>query len=185
MDECFDLQLGKMSSKKSREGPHQTQYIKNNNVLWGRFVLEDLPMMSFSEAERSKFSLRPGDLLVCEGGEIGRAAIWEHVGREIFYQKALHRLRVKNGKTSPRFFFHYLRYCAASRILEKISTGTTILHLPRERLAALRLPFPKIELQRAIAVSLDSLVEAEAQARARVERLKTVRSTLLNKELVL
>jgi type I restriction enzyme, S subunit len=179
VDECFDLQLGKMSSKKAREGREQTHYIKNNNVLWDRFILEDLPEMSFSSAERRKFSLRSGDLLVCEGGEIGRAAIWADMGQEIVYQKALHRLRSRNDDVSPRFLLHYLRYCAAAGELEKIATGTTILHLPQERLAALRLPFPDLAVQISLSGQLDAILRAETEAMRRADKLKMLKSIVM------
>lgn len=73
--ECYNIQLGKMSSERSRLGEKQKPYIKNNNVLWGRFDFSELPQMSFDGRGIAKYSLRSGDLLVCEGGEIGRAAI--------------------------------------------------------------------------------------------------------------
>jgi type I restriction enzyme, S subunit len=179
VDSLFDLQLGKMSSKKAREGREQAEYIKNNNVLWDRFELNNLPTMSFNASERRKFSLIPGDLLVCEGGEIGRAAIWEDVGREIVFQKALHRLRPCHNNVSPRFFLHYLRYCASSGVLEKIATGTTILHLPRERLASLQLPFPEMVEQESISSSLDEVLNAAARAQERAKDLTVLKSKLI------
>lgn len=183
IDECFELQLGKMSSKKAREGQEQTVYIKNNNVLWDRFVLEDLPQMSFSPAERQKFSLRPGDLVVCEGGEIGRAAIWTDVGREVVYQKALHRLRPIEDVVMPRFLLHYLRYCANAGELKKIATGTTILHLPQESLGALRFPFPDWESQHVLVEQLDLVTRAIERARERADELRSVKAMLLQRVL--
>jgi type I restriction enzyme, S subunit len=183
VDSLFDLQLGKMSSKKAREGSEQTPYIKNNNVLWDNFVLDILPTMSFSATERQKFSLIPGDLLVCEGGEIGRTAIWKDVGLEIVYQKALHRLRPLDDRVSPGFFLHYLRYCAFSGTLDKIATGTTILHLPQERLATLRLPFPGIREQQSIAGSFDEVLKAAVLARDRTNVIRVMKSRLVQEAL--
>ena len=183
VEECFELQLGKMSSKKAREGREQASYIKNNNVLWDGFVLDDLPRMSFSGVERRKFSLHPGDLIVCEGGEIGRSAIWADVGREIVYQKALHRLRPRDGSVLPRFFLHYLRYCATAGELEKIATGTTILHLPQERLGALRFPFPDTETQESIVEQLDAVSHAADRARQREDAMRSVKLMLMQKTL--
>ena len=172
-----------MSSKKAREGREQASYIKNNNVLWDGFVLDDLPRMSFSGVERRKFSLHPGDLIVCEGGEIGRSAIWADVGREIVYQKALHRLRPRDGSVLPRFFLHYLRYCATAGELEKIATGTTILHLPQERLGALRFPFPDTETQESIVEQLDAVSHAADRARQREDAMRSVKLMLMQKTL--
>lgn len=183
VDECFELQLGKMSSKKAREGKQHTPYVKNTNVLWDGFSLNDLPTMSFSEAERSKFSLCPGDLLVCEGGEIGRAAIWHEVGSGIVYQKALHRLRPKDGSVLPRFLLHYLRYCASAGELVKIATGTTILHLPQERLAALGLPFPDVGTQASLVSKFDEAQRAAAEARKNTDRLKSIKLLLIQESL--
>ena len=156
VDNFFDLQLGKMSSAGARSGPNQLRYVKNNNVLWGEFDFSDLSQMSFDEKEQQKFSLKKGDLLVCEGGEIGRAAIWNDEIPGLLYQKAIHRLRSKSGKSSTIFMMHYLRYCAMTGILNSISTGTTILHLPEVQLAALILPFPQNDEQHEIVLFLSS-----------------------------
>jgi len=150
VDSCFELQLGKMSSAKAREGPNQKLYLKNNNVLWGKFDFSNLSSMSFSQREEEKFSLRAGDLLVCEGGEIGRAALWNNEYPGLYYQKALHRLRPKSNEHSTEFLMHYLRYCALLGILHSVATGTTILHLPEEQLAAITLPFPPKDEQEEI-----------------------------------
>lgn len=179
VDELFSLQLGKMSSKKSREGNNQEEYIKNNNVLWGSFELDDLPKMSFDERERQKYSLEPGDLLVCEGGEIGRSAIWQGVDRDLYYQKALHRLRPLSHKICPTFFMHYLRACAEFGILNRIATGSTILHLPRERLAELRLPFPDYENQLRCANLLKSTQGAMHDAQKRQGLARDLKNQLL------
>ncbi len=178
VDEMFSLQLGKMSSKKAREGKEHAKYIKNNNVLWGEFSLDDLPMMSFNKREREKFSLEPGDLLVCEGGEIGRAAIWPEGHEDIYYQKALHRLRPKTAETSTKFFMHYLRACSANGILNRIATGGTILHLPQERLAELRLPFPSFSEQGKLIEILEALQQALEKSRRRSDHLNSLKNQL-------
>ena len=179
IDELFSLQLGKMSSKKSREGGNQAEYIKNNNVLWGSFVLDDMPRMSFDERERQKFPLAPGDLLVCEGGEIGRAAIWAGIGRNVYYQKALHRLRPLKAGTSAVFFMHYLRACAEFGILNRIATGTTILHLPRERLAELKLPFPNHKEQERFASLFEGSQAAIPDVRERKSRAESLKKQIV------
>ena len=179
VDEMFSLQLGKMSSKKARASGEHAEYIKNNNVLWGGFSLDDLPSMSFDEREREKFSLEPGDLLVCEGGEIGRAAIWPGSHHDIYFQKALHRLRPIRPDANTRFFMHYLRACSLNGILNRIATGGTILHLPRERLAELRLPFPDTSEQRRCLEILQSLQDSLQESTRRFDQLKSFKGALL------
>lgn len=69
--EVFDIQLGKMLSEKARQGNNPQPYLANYNVQWGRFDLSEIQKMDFSEREVEKFQLKNGDLLVCEGGEVG------------------------------------------------------------------------------------------------------------------
>ena len=71
-DVCH-IQLGKMLSPKSKTGRNPRPYLRNANVQWGRFELATVSQMDFDEREQEKFALRPGDLLVCEGGEPGRS----------------------------------------------------------------------------------------------------------------
>jgi type I restriction enzyme S subunit len=88
LGEVFETQLGKMLSQKARVGNSPKPYLRNKNVQWGRIDVTDMLYMDFDDREIEKFRLRPGDLLVCEGGEPGRAAIWDGALVECFYQKA-------------------------------------------------------------------------------------------------
>lgn len=177
--ECYDIQLGKMSSEKARSGANQKTYIKNNNVLWGKFDFSGLPQMSFDDRETEKYSLRNGDLLVCEGGEIGRAAIWKEDIPGMLYQKALHRLRPKTENDIPEFMFHYLRYCAKRGILEGVATGTTIRHLPVEQLSELALPFPSRQDQERIARVLTGITDGNARIEEKLDLAKKMKATAL------
>src|SRR5688572_26724966 len=103
--DLFDMQLGKMLSKEASAGPEQRRYLTNKNVQWSRIDFEALNYMSFSSVEREKFRLVPGDLLVTEGGEIGRTAMWEGDRKECYFQKSLHRLRSR-GQIDPRYMLH-------------------------------------------------------------------------------
>lgn len=179
MKECYDIQLGKMSSEKARSGATQKIYIKNNNVLWGKFDFSELPQMSFDKREIEKYSLRNGDLLVCEGGEIGRAAIWREDIPGMLYQKALHRLRPKTENDNPEFMFHYLWYCAKRGILDGVATGTTIRHLPVEKLSELELPFPLRQAQEDIVRLMTSIVDENARIEERLNLAKKMKTTAL------
>lgn len=87
--------LGKMLDAKQQTGMCQYPYLANFNVQWFRFELDNLNEMDFNEADRIEFELRDGDLLVCEGGEIGRCAVWHNEIQPCYFQKALHRVRCK------------------------------------------------------------------------------------------
>ncbi|MBF0426290.1 MAG: restriction endonuclease subunit S [Magnetococcales bacterium] len=88
-DVC-DIRLGKMLDAKKQTGNHGRKYLRNANVQWNRFDLNDLLEMDFDEKDRKTFDLRDGDVLICEGGEVGRSAIWRNQLGECYFQKALH-----------------------------------------------------------------------------------------------
>lgn len=93
-----------------------------------------------------KFSIKDGDLLVCEGGEPGRCAIWNGGHTEIIFQKALMRIRCKSVLL-VKYLQYWLYWCATSGQLEQNFTGTTIKHLPKRVLENLELPIPSLTQQ--------------------------------------
>lgn len=115
--DLFDVQLGKMLNQVATEKNPQFPYLGNSNVKWGRFDLSDLKKMHFSEKEIEKFTLKYGDIVMCEGGEVGRCAIWKDSDSTIFYQKALHRLRSR-GRIEPEFFQSFMQKVAGTKLLD-------------------------------------------------------------------
>ncbi|WP_199711421.1 restriction endonuclease subunit S [Prosthecochloris sp. ZM_2] len=103
VDSAFEIQQGKQVSKKNREGDNQKPFLRTKNVFWNRLDLTDLDKMNFSEVEEKRLKLRPGDLLTCEGGDIGRTTLWNGEVQNCYYQNHLHRLRSKNGRVEPQF----------------------------------------------------------------------------------
>lgn len=76
LDEIADFHLGKMLDQKKNRG-EPLPYLANVNVRWGEFELSDLRLMRFEASELERFSLEYGDIVMCEGGEPGRCAIWK------------------------------------------------------------------------------------------------------------
>ena len=149
IEDLFEVKLGKMLNEKAKQG-ELFPYLANFNVRWGSFDLSRLNEMTFSEKERKKFSLNPGDLLMCEGGEIGRCAIWKGIKRGIFFQKALHRLRPLDSNIKSEFIYYYMEHIASRGELPKLVGETSIAHLTREKLLSLRVPTPPVKEQFAI-----------------------------------
>ena len=144
--------LGKMLDKAKNQGTLQP-YLRNVNVRWGTFELEDLLQMPFVEEEDERFSVVQGDLVVCEGGEPGRCAIWENK-ESIKFQKALHRIRCFNGALNY-YIKIVIEWYASSKNIELYYTGSTIKHLTGEALNTLQIPLPPIQEQHHIVSIVD------------------------------
>ncbi len=169
----FEVKLGKMLDAEKNVGVPKP-YLGNKSVQWNRIDISDLPTVRMSRADIEKYRLQKGDLLVCEGGEVGRAAIWEAPIDECYYQKAIHRLRPLRGFDS-RLMAAFLRLWSESGLFANYVTQTSIAHLPREKLVEIPMPVPTPTEQRAIAAALsdvDALIDALNQLIAKRRDLK-------------
>ncbi|MBI3650183.1 MAG: restriction endonuclease subunit S [Acidobacteria bacterium] len=173
----FEVQLGKMLDEKRIKGTHLAPYLRNVDVQWGRINTSDLPAMDFDEDDKEKYDLKSGDILVCEGGEIGRCALWRGEIAECYYQKALHRLRPIHNADDPAFFVQVMRTLVDAGVFSLQATTSTIQHLPPEKLLVLRYPSPPIEEQRAIVAHI-----ATETAKLDALRAATKRTIALLKE---
>lgn len=162
LGEVAQTSLGKMLDKGKHKGLPQVPYLRNVNVQWGRINTDDLLKMELANDDRERFGVREGDLLVCEGGEIGRCAIWHGRAEYIAYQKALHRIRP--GKSlDVRFLRYLLEHHSLNGTLARLGTGSTIAHLPQQQLRRVPVPVPPLDEQRLIVDLLeDHLSRAEA-----------------------
>lgn len=150
----YEVQLGKMLNPTAADGSRKSPYLRNVNVQWDRVALDDLLEMHFDQAERNRLKLRVGDLLVCEGGDVGRAAIWHGELEPCFFQKAIHRVRpLREGNT--RFLMYCLRAAAKRGVFAIEGNQSTIVHLTAEQLRAHRFPWPPLSEQEAIVGRLD------------------------------
>ena len=151
----YDQQLGKMLDAKRISGEHLRPYLRNIDVQWDRVNVSDLPRMDISPRESARYTLEAGDLLVCEGGEVGRSAIWTGNIEVCGYQKALHRLRPHHkGRDIPRYLLYSLKV-ATSRGAFTDGQKSTIDHLTGEKLRRHRFAFPPAPEQTTIVRFLD------------------------------
>ena len=133
----IESRLGKMLDKEKNTGNPEL-YLRNINVRWFSFDLSDLLEMRIEPVEYEKYSLKCGDLVVCEGGEPGRCAVWDKEST-IYYQKALHRIRFTDG-SNPNFYMYYLWLAAKTGRLNPYYTGTGIKHLTGQSLVKIPVP---------------------------------------------
>lgn len=167
LGDLFDIGAGKAVTPESRNGNPKYPFLRTANVFWGRLDLTEVDTMHYAEAELRGKTLLPGDLLVCEGGDIGRAAIWEGQIALCGFQNHLHRLRPKSDDVHPRFFMYALKAGFTQLgVFEGSGNQTTIPNLSRNRLANLEVPCPEPAAQKAVADLL-----ARAQRAAETERL--------------
>ena len=121
--------------------------------------------MDFNEREQAKFELKTGDVLVCEGGEPGRAAVWREEIKPCYYQKALHRLRPIAAQVNPYFVMYRLWFGGLRSEFVDSNAQTTIAHLPAIRLATLPLRVPCLDEQRRLATVLSGQFEEAGRTR--------------------
>lgn len=155
LSEMSDSCLGKMLDKQKNVG-HLHPYLSNKNVRWGSFDLDNLNLMRFKDMEFERYSLKDGDLVVCEGGEPGRCAIWKGQTSVMRIQKALHRVRVREG-FDPYFLYYRFLLAGKSNGLSNHFIGSTIKHLTGVRLKKMEFQFPDYKTQTKISSILSGL----------------------------
>lgn len=152
----YSVELGKMLDAAKITGSHLVPYLRNTDVQWDRINCDGLPRMDIRRDEYDRYTVRRGDLLVCEGGEVGRAAIWCDALELCGYQKALHRLRpLRPARDQSRFLFYVLFSSAQAGILRADGSESTIAHLTAERFRRYRFAFPPLVEQSGIIRFLD------------------------------
>ena len=172
--------LGKMLDKKRQTGKNNYPYLANYNVQWFRLELDNLNEMDFDEADRQEFELKNGDLLVCEGGEVGRCAIWRGEKENCYFQKALHRVRCDPKYIIPEYlgwtFYWHSQY---NGFIDAISGVSTIAHLPGDKLKQLQIIVPPLELQNQFADFVAQADKSKLAVQQSIETLQTLKAKLM------
>ena len=151
---------GKMLDQKKNKGSYKP-YLANVNVRWGFFDLDNLQEMRFEDDEDEKYGIKYGDLIICEGGEPGRCAIWKEQIPNMKIQKALHRVRV-HDIMDFRFVYYWFLLAGKQGALKQYYTGATIMHMPGQKLKEVLIDKPPLIVQQRIGAYLetfDNLIE--------------------------
>ena len=154
---CWDysVELGKMLDQKRISGKNLRPYLRNADIKWDNINFKDLPEMDFGEDELDRYNVQPGDLMICEGGEIGKCNIVpQDCPKGIYYQKALHRVRAYKSSVS-KYLRYLIMFLSKSGYINDSAQKATIFHLPAEKLKALRIPAPSVKEQTDIVTYLD------------------------------
>ena len=154
IDNLFQHNTGKALNSSNTKGILHP-YITTSNVYWGHFCLDCVKEMPFTEDEFSKCSIVPGDLLVCEGGDVGRAAIWEK-DIPMCIQNHIHRLRAYYPVCTQFYYFAFFVYKSIVLIGGK---GIGIQGLSSGALGKWIFPLPPLAEQERIVKQVEIILE--------------------------
>lgn len=174
LGEVAETQLGKALPRGGGRDPGGDRYLRNVNVQWGRLATDGLNRMQFSTSERERLTLRRGDILLCEGGEVGRLALVTEDLSGIYFQNAIHRVRVDRRRALPELVALALEHLVRSGGLDGLTTRVTIAHLNQTKLRGLPLVLPPLAEQRRIVDligTFDGALAALQTSRDAAERL--------------
>ena len=167
LGEICSSDLGK-TLNKSKDVGNMHPYLCAINILWDFIDLTTLKETCFKDDEIDRYTVKYGDLLVCEGGDTGRAAIWDRE-EPILYQNALHRLRFKEDIDARFIMYNLWHKKQIGEIDNKYSKGVTILHLVKSALLSIPILLPPLSTQLSIVSELDKINEL---IRLKKEQLK-------------
>lgn len=180
----FSIQLGKMlQNVPVNENDVKVPYLKALNVQWEEVNTKDLQEMWASSEEVTKYGVKTGDLLVCEGGEVGRAGFLKQGPANCIIQNALHRVRPK-GKNSSKYLLYLLKIAGSNGWFNILCNKATIAHFTGEKFGALSMAFPPDREQDAISGFLDREAIKIDDLISRIDKsmrlLSEYRSTLIS-----
>jgi type I restriction enzyme S subunit len=178
LGEIAEIKLGKMLDSQRHTTGRLLPYLNNMSVRWNEVNTSNLPEMYFDDSELDRFGLRAGDVVVCEGGEPGRAAVWDGRLPDVKFQKAIHRVRF-TIPFEPSLLVHHLENLAGTTQFEMLFTGGGIKHLTRETFAQFKIPLIPHAEQQKIAGCLSSLDELIAAQTQKLELLRAYKKGLM------
>lgn len=177
LGDICESDLGK-TLNQSKDSGDLRPYLCAVNIQWDYIDLTTLKTARFSDSDKQKYYVKKGDLLVCEGGDIGRAAIWER-DDTMLYQNALHRIRFKDNSYSSRFYLAFLKYLKNKGILDgRYGKGVTIQHLVKSSLLSIPVPVPSLSEQERIVAELDLLTGIIDKQKAQLKELDTLAQSI-------
>ena len=155
LDHIAISDLGKTLDKAKNTGNFQP-YLCSINVYWNGIDLSKVKEARFEDSELPKYLLEKGDLLICEGGEVGRCCVWDK-DIPMYYQNALHRVRFY-GNINPHYFKYLMELYKGIGIIEAHSKGVTIKHLVQKSLNSIYFPLPPLSEQHRIVSKIEELI---------------------------
>lgn len=180
----YTVTLGKMLQPEPKSDEDIfAQYLRAANIQWGLVDVSDMNSMWLSPADRKALTLKAGDLLVSEGGDVGRSAIWRGELEECYFQNSVNRVRPEEN-ASTAYLFYWMATIKAKGYVDVLCNKSTIAHFTAEKLAAVPVPTPPLHEQAAIATFLDretAKIDALVEEQKRlIELLKEKRQAVIS-----
>lgn len=176
--------LGKMLDQARQRGINTHRYLANKDVQWFQLETDKLSEMDFPEDSQARYGIQDGDILACEGGEVGRCAVYRGDNPDFFFQKAVHRVRVNQEVAYPEYIAYQMFAKAKTGNFMEVRKGqATFSHLTGEQLRQLRFLLPSLSEQQRIAGNLDEkrdrIDTAIAAKQAIIADLKAYKQSLI------
>ena len=180
----YDIQLGKMLQPDKKSGKDiEKPYLRAANLSWEGALLEDVKSMWFSPEELEKFKLQKGDVLISEGGDVGRSCYWDS-DLELYIQNAMTRARLKSKTCFSKYLYYWMYHLKNIGQIDSICNAATIAHFTADKVKETLLLEPPIDEQHRIAAFLDSktaeIDEAIGKKQHLIELLKEQKAILIN-----
>ncbi len=172
LGELGNSELGKMLDSKKNQGDLYP-YLCSLNVKWNDIDYSQIKEMRIKKDELDRYRVKKGDLLICEGGDTGRCAIWKS-NKEIYYQNALHRVRLNEGLMLPIFCLFVFKIYKENGEIDKYSTGQTIKHLVKKTLLIIPIPTPPLSLQQQFANKIELIEKQKELIKQSIKETETL-----------
>jgi type I restriction enzyme S subunit len=180
----FEVQLGKMLQNEPSSSEDTLEpYLRAANIFWEGVDVSDVKDMWFSPYEKKQYQLKDGDLLISEGGDVGRAALWKNELPKCYIQNAINRIRPR-GNHSTRFLYYWIYTLKQNGYIDILCSKATISHFTAEKVEITPVLLLPVFEQRAIADFLDrETAKIDAlitKIQAAIDKLKEYRTALIS-----
>lgn len=172
LGEVGNSELGKMLDSKKNQGDLYP-YLCSLNVKWNDIDYSQIKEMRIKKDELDRYRVKKGDLLICEGGDTGRCAIWKS-SKDIYYQNALHRVRFNESLILPIFCLFVFKIYKENGEIDKYSIGQTIKHLVKKTLLIIPIPLPPLALQQQFANKIELIEKQKELIKQSIKETETL-----------
>ncbi|EAI2894081.1 restriction endonuclease subunit S [Campylobacter upsaliensis] len=175
--------LGKMLCNEHQKGYSHCYYLKSKNLQWLNVEVSQIEKMWFSEYEKSLYRIKKDDLLVSEGGEVGKTCIWNNELAECYIQNSVHKITLNKFNNAKFFLYLFFTYGKLG-VFDSVVSRVSIAHLVLEKLVNVDMVVPPLQEQKQIANFLDEKCEkinsAIEKTKKQIELVKEYKNTLIN-----